>query len=324
MKYQAFDLEELKKHIPLPSLEQFVAGACSGVAQVTAGHPFDTVKTVKHEGFCGLYKGMTAPILGVAFVNSVLFTSNAWFKGLFEKNELELSEVYISGGCAGMVSAFVASPIEMVKIRLQASRTVGNHLTPTQVVQQLLREFGVKGLYRGLDITLIKEFPANAAYYTGFEIAKRQLGKNGDLSIFDYMLSGSFAGVCYWTACYPIDVVKARIQQRSDVSTSMWKNIVDLYKQGGIGAFTRGYKPSLMRTIPSSAATFTVYELLFMGGLYHNEVEKFVTGKHPPKDPMAIAKACYVAAFIYMGLFAFGLCQSGSDLFLSCRRLGIA
>ncbi|KAJ3323782.1 hypothetical protein HDV06_001152 [Boothiomyces sp. JEL0866] len=280
MKYQTIDFEELKKHIPLPSFEQFVAGACSGVAQVTAGHPFDTVKTrmqvstafhspldclvqtVKHEGFFGLYKGMTAPILGVAFVNSVLFTSNAWFKGLFEKKELELSEIYISGGCAGMVSAFVASPIEMIKIRLQASRTVGNHLTPTQVVQQLLREFGVKGLYRGLDITLIKEFPANAAYYTGFEIAKRQLGKNGELTIFDYMLSGSFAGVCYWTACYPIDVVKARIQQRSDVSTSIWRNVVDLYKRGGIGAFTRGYKPSLMRTIPSSAATFTVYELV--------------------------------------------------------------
>ncbi|KAJ3323783.1 STIP1 y and U box-containing protein 1 [Boothiomyces sp. JEL0866] len=49
---------------------------------------------------------------------------------------------------------------------------------------------------------------------------------------------------------------------------------------------------------------------LFMGGLYHAEIEKFVTGKHPPKDPLAIAKACYVAAFIYMGLFAFGLCQN--------------
>ncbi|KAL6892512.1 mitochondrial carrier [Trichoderma longibrachiatum] len=73
----------------------FVAGVFSGIAKLTVGHPFDTVKvrlqttqssrfsgplqcvlqTVRHEGVAGLYKGATPPLVGWMFMDSVMLGS---------------------------------------------------------------------------------------------------------------------------------------------------------------------------------------------------------------------------------------------------------
>ncbi|KAK5992379.1 Mitochondrial basic amino acids transporter [Cladobotryum mycophilum] len=73
----------------------FVAGVFSGIAKLTVGHPFDTVKvrlqttdlsrfsgplqcvmqTLRHEGVVGLYKGATPPLVGWMFMDSVMLGS---------------------------------------------------------------------------------------------------------------------------------------------------------------------------------------------------------------------------------------------------------
>ncbi|KAM0453533.1 hypothetical protein ACHAPV_006319 [Trichoderma viride] len=73
----------------------FVAGVFSGIAKLTVGHPFDTVKvrlqttqasrfsgplqcvlqTIRNEGVTGLYKGATPPLVGWMFMDSVMLGS---------------------------------------------------------------------------------------------------------------------------------------------------------------------------------------------------------------------------------------------------------
>ncbi|KAL7959883.1 mitochondrial carrier domain-containing protein [Trichoderma compactum] len=73
----------------------FVAGVFSGIAKLSVGHPFDTVKvrlqttrasrfsgplqcvlqTVRNEGVTGLYKGATPPLVGWMFMDSVMLGS---------------------------------------------------------------------------------------------------------------------------------------------------------------------------------------------------------------------------------------------------------
>lgn len=131
----------LMKHEVLTTSE-FIAGGLAGVAQVVSAHPLDTIKTrlqlnstyatpkqiflktVKEEGVLALYKGMLAPVIGVAFINAVLFASYAGLKTSFnpDHSKLTLAQIAIAGSGAGIVNSFVASPIEMLKIRLQAQR----------------------------------------------------------------------------------------------------------------------------------------------------------------------------------------------------------
>nr|KAJ3420956.1 hypothetical protein HK105_004856 [Polyrhizophydium stewartii] len=49
---------------------------------------------------------------------------------------------------------------------------------------------------------------------------------------------------------------------------------------------------------------------LVLGALFHAEVEELVEGKNAPSDPIAVSKACYAAAFIYLGLGVFCLIQA--------------
>ncbi|KAI9324665.1 mitochondrial carrier [Zopfochytrium polystomum] len=289
--------------VPLPTWKDFVAGSISGMAQVAIGHPLDTIKvrlqldptkfkgpidcftqTIRNEGVLGLYKGMAAPLVGIGFVNAVVFTSYGWFKMLLADPrspdaQLSIPKIAVAGIGAGIVNSFVASPIELLKIRLQAQYTSPSAASvaggpavyhgPVGVARALIGTHGLRrGLMRGTWATIVREIPAYAGFYGGFEAAKRALTPEGypagaTLPVERLMLAGSVGGVGYWTCCYPLDLVKSRIQKTNpgECSTAVFPNLRSIYAESGIRGLFNGFPVTVLRTIPAAAATFTVFEL---------------------------------------------------------------
>jgi len=136
----------------------FVAGVFSGIAKLSVGHPFDTIKvrlqtsekiqfkgpwdcllqTIRKEGPQGLYKGATPPLLGWMVMDSVMLGSLTFYRRLLRENifsnpafrpgrsATELSNEKmpavghgIAGILAGATVSFIAAPVEHVKARLQ-------------------------------------------------------------------------------------------------------------------------------------------------------------------------------------------------------------
>lgn len=84
----------------------FVAGIFSGIAKLTVGHPFDTIKvrlqttdstrfsgplqcvtqTVRREGIRGLYKGATPPLVGWMFMDSIMMGSLTVYRRLLAEH----------------------------------------------------------------------------------------------------------------------------------------------------------------------------------------------------------------------------------------------
>ncbi|TRX97250.1 hypothetical protein FHL15_002044 [Xylaria flabelliformis] len=84
----------------------FVAGIFSGIAKLSVGHPFDTIKvrlqttdparfsgplqcvvqTVRHEGVRGLYKGASPPLVGWMFMDSLMLGSLTIYRRLLAEN----------------------------------------------------------------------------------------------------------------------------------------------------------------------------------------------------------------------------------------------
>lgn len=299
----------------LPTVD-LVAGSLAGAAQVMVGQPLDTVKvrsqiappgmyrgpmdvlmkTVRGEGVLALYKGMASPLLGIAAQNALLFTAFQTAKRLIspESQQLDIAQIAAAGAIAGGVNSILSSPVELFKIRMQAQITSKSPspstANPTEakpkklsiVAKEVYSNYGIRnGVMRGFWITVLREIPAYAGFYTGFELAKSTLrstlpskttNEGTTLPIWALMISGSCGGILNWLACYPLDVLKSRIQlsdkplPKGFGGPLLLKYISEeaksIYAKEGAKAFLVGLSPTLLRAIPAAAATFTTFELV--------------------------------------------------------------
>lgn len=119
------------------------------------------------------------------------------------------------------MNAVLASPVELLKIKMQAQYGAGStvhYSGPVDCARQLIKEHGIRhGLMRGYWITVIREIPGYAGFYAGFEGMKRYLTPVGEnpatypLGLLSLMASGASGGVSYWFACYPLDMLKSMV-----------------------------------------------------------------------------------------------------------------
>lgn len=274
----------------LTTVNDLVAGSVAGAAQVLVGQPLDTVKTraqiapkgmfkgpmdvlaqtVRKEGFFALYKGMASPLLGIAGVNSLLFASYVYSKRVVSPfPQLSLKEIAIAGAMAGAANAILASPVEMFKVRMQGQYGVATDKKLRDVAKEMWRDWGFRnGVMRGYWVTVAREIPAYAGFYTAFEFSKRKFqSQYGDkVPVWALLASGSTGGIAYWLSCYPLDVIKSRIQLRQTPPTGKpWKYMANeirmVIAESGLTGLFRGLSPSLLRTIPAGASTFAAFEL---------------------------------------------------------------
>ena len=91
-----------------------------------------------------------------------------------EKNNLPLQYSALAGSFAGVGYWLVPFPMDTVKSKLQTDKRVRGWSIP-KVVQLVIKEDGVAGLYRGCGITCARAMPAHAALFYCYEVANRYL-----------------------------------------------------------------------------------------------------------------------------------------------------
>lgn len=73
------------------------------------------------------------------------------------------------------------------------------------------------------------------------------------------MASGAIGGAALWTAIFPADVIKSRVQIQG-ISASMFSVGLDIVRKEGPMSLYNGLLPTICRTIPATAVLFLVYE----------------------------------------------------------------
>ena len=172
--------------------------------------------------------------------------------------------VALGGFGTGAIQSLVLSPVELVKIRLQLLRSPTG---PRDVAQSILRAEGFRGLYRGLTITVLRDAPAHGVYFSTYEYTREWLHpgcrKDGCESFGTMLLAGGLAGVASWICCYPLDVVKTRLQAQSR-SCERYGGIVDCFRKSvreeGYHVLWRGLGTAVLRAFIVNGAIFTAYE----------------------------------------------------------------
>ena len=82
----------------------------------------------------------------------------------------------LAGGIAGGLTAVFVCPLDVLKTRLQLQRT--SHLQKGGIaggLTSIVKQEGIKGLYRGLGPTLLALLPNWAVYFTVYDKLKHSL-----------------------------------------------------------------------------------------------------------------------------------------------------
>lgn len=268
-----------------------VAGTIGGWGQTLAGQPFDTIKVrmqtatsgrrsmtecitslVRNEGPLALYKGTLSPLLGAGFSVSIQFACLQKMKRLFNESPnspLNAPQQLVCSSAAGLAQAFITSPVEHIRTRLQVQGNSGPRFSgPADCIRQIVRMRGVRGIFHGLGATLVRDVPAFGAYFGSYEILKQRVipagGSTKDLAAWQIIMMGGISGLAYWIPIYHIDVLKSKIQTQ-DLLNPQYKHLLDCYRQtvraGGVRSLYAGMLPCLLRAIPANAATFFFFEL---------------------------------------------------------------
>lgn len=273
-----------------------MAGGFGGVCVVLSGQPFDTVKvrlqtqpadnpiyrgawdcvkqTVSKEGVTGLYKGMGAPLVGVAPIFALSFMGFGLGKKLQQKEgeTLGVKELALAGGLSGFMTTVIMAPGERIKCVLQVQQAATGppkYSGPIDVVKSLYKEGGMKSIFRGSAATAMRDVPASAAYFASYELIQRALAPSGDrsqLSVLNTIMAGGMAGICNWLVAIPPDVLKSRLQAAPEGTytgaTDVFKKLM---KNEGPRSLYKGAVPVLLRAFPANAFCFLGYEVAMYG-----------------------------------------------------------
>ncbi|XP_044070256.1 cAMP-dependent protein kinase type II-alpha regulatory subunit-like isoform X2 [Siniperca chuatsi] len=200
----------MSKQQPISPLKNFFAGGFGGVCLVFAGHPLDTIKvrlqtqpkpkpgesllyagtidcfkkTLAKEGMKGLYKGMLAPIIGVTPMFAVCFFGFGLGKKLQQRTPddiLTYPQLFAAGMLSGVFTTAIMAPGERIKCLLQIQASTGEvkYAGPMDCVKQLYRQSGIRGIYKGTALTLMRDVPASGMYFTSYEWLKNLLTPPG-------------------------------------------------------------------------------------------------------------------------------------------------
>nr|XP_015096605.1 calcium-binding mitochondrial carrier protein SCaMC-3 isoform X6 [Vicugna pacos] len=170
----------------------------------------------------------------------------------------------VAGAVAGAVSRTGTAPLDRLKVFMQVHASKTNRLNILGGLRSMIREGGVRSLWRGNGINVLKIAPESAIKFMAYEQIKRAIrGQQETLHVQERFVAGSLAGATAQTIIYPMEVLKTRLTLRR---TGQYKGLLDcawqILEQEGPRAFYRGYLPNVLGIIPYAGIDLAVYETL--------------------------------------------------------------
>ncbi|KAL5408331.1 hypothetical protein PMIN03_006609 [Paraphaeosphaeria minitans] len=208
-------------------------------------------------------------------------------------------EYFVAGGIAGIVSRTSTAPLDRLKVYLIAQTSVTKEAVHAAKTGNVARAFmnawrplagatkelwqagGMRSLYAGNGLNVVKVMPESAIKFGAYEAAKRAFatleGHTDPAVIHSWskFVAGGMAGMVSQFAVYPVDTLKFRMQCET-VSGGLHGNRLiiatakKMWRQGGIPAYYRGIGMGLVGIFPYAALDLGTFEYLKRAITAHN------------------------------------------------------
>mmetsp|Transcript_20347 Transcript_20347/g.30838 ORF Transcript_20347/g.30838 Transcript_20347/m.30838 type:complete len:323 (+) Transcript_20347:97-1065(+) len=281
-------------------LRSLLSGGFGGICAVLVGHPLDLIKVrmqtgasanasvfgmmgkiFRDEGFFGLYRGVSAPLVAMAPMYAVSFWGYDmgklvinWWEVEVRKQEpiqeFSIGQLCVAGGLSALPTTMLMAPTERIKCLMQveeAAKGPPKYKGMLDCAGQVLRQGGVRSLFKGTFATLLRDGPGSVAWFGMYELSKRQFMhiqgcEASELSPLAVLAAGGLGGMGMWTVALPADVLKSRYQTAPEGKyRGLYHVFTELMAKEGPGALFTGVRPALIRAFPANAACFFGMEM---------------------------------------------------------------
>jgi len=200
----------------------------------------------------------------------------------------------VAGGITGGINIMIVFPTEYIKTQLQldtgrvvlfphlsmldknkkhwgtalVSKREKMYSGSVDVVRKTIRERGVLGMYRGVQVLLTGTVPTYAIRFGTFDTLKNMASPpGGQLSPLSRMLCGLGAGVAEATFVVTwVETLKVRLIADQRKKTPRYRGLfhcaTSILKEEGVGGLYRGLGPTIMKQGSNQAIRFFVMESL--------------------------------------------------------------
>ncbi|KAJ7067840.1 solute carrier family 25 member 38 [Mycena amicta] len=285
--------------------QQLGSGALSGFASTIFLQPFDLLKTRLQQGDGMVTTRNTATLFqtsraifgsgggtGVSLVRNVPGIS-FYLTGLTQLRTVMARSPYFSapgrpdtrnssvlpklssqgnllaGATTRVAVGFLLNPFSVLKARYESN--MYSYTSLSSALVSIARQ-GPSELFRGFLASSLRDAPYAGIFVVVYEGTKRQLASafplNSDAqSAFVHTMSGASAGAIATMATHPFDVIKTKVQVRTENRyQGFFRTTRTIWDQRGFMGFFDGASLRMTRKILSSAIGWAVYEsvLVFM------------------------------------------------------------
>lgn len=269
-----FPIDSLKTRMQIISnTPKFSSSLISSISKITSS-----------EGAYALWRGVSSVVLGAGPAHAVYFSVFEASKTFLVNNLTNSTNKKIvtdenhpliasgAGIAATTASDALMTPFDVLKQRMQAShisQTSGSNSSKLfATAKHIYKTEGLLAFYISYPTTLFTSIPFAALNFGFYEYSSSILNPQGIYNPYLHCVSGAVAGGIAAALTNPFDVVKTALQTKgiSDISsiktsTGFFSAFSALYKQGKFKIFLRGLKPRIIFNVPSTAISWTAYEM---------------------------------------------------------------
>lgn len=255
-------------------------------------------KIARNEGIFTLWRGLSPTLMMAVPANVIYFAGYDWLRSS-RKSPMKdrISDAYAplaAGSLARVIAAIAVSPIEMLRTRMQASRSQEKGIMRATLLgmRDVVSAEGYTSLWRGLSLTLWRDVPFSAFYWWGYEFGRERLHQarerqhasdpalgrprsRSELShstvLADSFLAGAASGGIAAFFTTPFDVGKTRQQtvlhdgaaRAKDMpeNRAMPRFLWHIYCTEGMPGLFKGWAARCLKVAPACAIMISSYEV---------------------------------------------------------------
>ncbi|PPQ88823.1 hypothetical protein CVT25_009309 [Psilocybe cyanescens] len=167
------------------------------------------------------------------------------------------------GGVAATIAASITHPLDLTKVRLQAS----GDKRMIESIKKTYTTAGVRGLFDGISGTWLRQMSYSMCRFWAYDESKKLLGAGPDAPAWKLAAAGSMAGGIAGLIGNPGEIVMVRLQgdfAKAPEKRFNYKHCFDalfrMVREEGVSSLGRGVTPNVFRAILMNASQLASYD----------------------------------------------------------------